>query len=1032
MRNLTPGEINMLRDVFGDSINYSEVMIHPTGLPAPGVTLFGNVYINSGTAFNPESNQYQSDFSIADAKDQALFMHEMTHVWQSQNGYPTGPIGFNLQSIYKTGVVNPYEYELDPNKSFKDYNMEQQAKLIENYFLTKDNLKPELKRLVEDFINSDKGIEWLPTKESLHDILRKFREGLLHKISDPVNDLWHAFKNWVAPRRDPLVLDLDGDGIETLGVNATTHVVFDYDGDGVKTGTGWIKGDDGFVVLDRNGNGTIDNGGELFGDQTLVNGVKATDGFAALSAEDTNHNGKFDAGDTNFTNVRIWQDTNSDGISQAGELHTLNELGITSINLTSTTSNTVSNGNVQIAAGTYTKTNGDTGASGTLNLTEDTGNAGNLNFSQNPFYSEFTDHLALSDTALALPDMQGSGMVRDLREASTLSAGLTSTLQSMSTTYETHDEMMAQIDTLLEQWAGTSSMATSVQLASANGNKLVYVPTQNSGDYELYMKLNVSSSSGSSEGISVIVYSDEEMARYKYLLAEQAHITRMISILERFNAETFVNIVDDTVTGSSGTVIRAYTSSSSGSSGGGAYVIDPRVFVGLSATQISFLEQSYEALKQSVYDGLVLQTRLSRYMDAMELTISENGLQLDMSGVTELLDNRKENDLKNTLVDWSELIDYAGNNLTLIDANSVVKLQEWIESLGDDAETLGDLAALNGQIIYIKNVNKILNIGSVENDTIVGTTANEMVISGSGDDVVNAGAGNDTVYGDEGDDIISAGSGDDTLYGGDGNDNLDGGTGADILYGGDGDDILSSDYDGSGRDVGSADILVGGAGDDLLKGGDGNDTYVFNLGDGHDTIYDYDRNYTNYSYYNAGNDTIRFGEGISAEDVLIKFSGSNLILGLKEEGKTFEELSDTITITNWYNAYNRIENIVFADGSSMGSVNDIINLTVSEDDDTINGTELGLILDAKGGNDTITAGAGSDTINGGSGDDVINAGNGTNTVYGGLGNDTLVTGAGNDTVYGDEGDDIISAGSGDDTLYGGDGNDNLDGGTGAD
>ena len=187
----------------------------------------------------------------------------------------------------------------------------------------------------------------------------------------------------------------------------------------------WIKGDEkvncearettlgcGFVVLDRNGNGTIDNGGELFGDQTLVNGDKATDGFAALKAEDTNGNGIFDAGDTNFTKVRIWQDTNSDGISQAGELHTLNELGVTSINLTSTTSNTVSNGNVQIAAGTYTKTDGDTGASGTLNLTEDTGNAGNLNFSQNPFYSEFTDHLILSDTALALPDMQGSGMVR--------------------------------------------------------------------------------------------------------------------------------------------------------------------------------------------------------------------------------------------------------------------------------------------------------------------------------------------------------------------------------------------------------------------------------------------------------------------------------------------------------------------------------------------------------------------------------------------------------------------------------------------
>lgn len=220
------------------------------------------------------------------------------------------------------------------------------------------------------------------------------------KILFEVNSLWHAFKNWTAPRREPLVLDLDGDGIETLGINATTHVVFDTDGDGLKTGTGWISADDGLLVFDRNANGTIDNGGELFGDQTLVNGVKASDGFSALAGEDTNADGKFDATDTNFTNVRVWQDANADGISQSSELHTLSELGITSINLTSTSTNITTNGNIQIAAGTYTKTDGTTGS------------AGNLNFSQNPFYSEFTNHLTLTDTALALPDMQGSGMVR--------------------------------------------------------------------------------------------------------------------------------------------------------------------------------------------------------------------------------------------------------------------------------------------------------------------------------------------------------------------------------------------------------------------------------------------------------------------------------------------------------------------------------------------------------------------------------------------------------------------------------------------
>jgi hypothetical protein len=183
-------------------------------------------------------------------------------------------------------------------------------------------------------------------------VLRLFRD-----ISDTVNSLWQQARNWIA-RRDPLVLDLDGDGIETVGISSTTHILFDHNNDGIKTGTGWVKGDDGLLVLDRNGNGVIDNGSELFGDSTMVNGVNATDGFSALRAEDTNKNSMFDAGDTNFTTVAVWQDKNQDGISQTNELHTLSELGIKSINLTSTATSGWLEGATQTAAGTYTKTNG--------------------------------------------------------------------------------------------------------------------------------------------------------------------------------------------------------------------------------------------------------------------------------------------------------------------------------------------------------------------------------------------------------------------------------------------------------------------------------------------------------------------------------------------------------------------------------------------------------------------------------------------------------------------------------------------------
>ncbi|WP_234363362.1 hypothetical protein, partial [Francisella tularensis] len=120
-------------------------------------------------------------------------------------------------------------------------------------------------------------------------------------------------------RRDPLTLDLDGDGIETVGADGS--VLFDSNADGVKRGTGWVGADDGLLVRDIDGSGTIDNGQELFGDATVKSdGSIATDGFDALSDLDSNNDGVFDANDAAFEDVKVWQDKNQDGISQADEL----------------------------------------------------------------------------------------------------------------------------------------------------------------------------------------------------------------------------------------------------------------------------------------------------------------------------------------------------------------------------------------------------------------------------------------------------------------------------------------------------------------------------------------------------------------------------------------------------------------------------------------------------------------------------------------------------------------------------------------
>jgi hypothetical protein len=99
-------------------------------------------------------------------------------------------------------------------------------------------------------------------------------------------------------RKDPLVLDLDGDGPDTTGAQGARP--FDLQGQGAATPTSFVQGDSAFLVLDRNGNGSIDSGQELFGDQH-----GAQDGFAELARFDANQDGVIDAKDPVYSNLQL-------------------------------------------------------------------------------------------------------------------------------------------------------------------------------------------------------------------------------------------------------------------------------------------------------------------------------------------------------------------------------------------------------------------------------------------------------------------------------------------------------------------------------------------------------------------------------------------------------------------------------------------------------------------------------------------------------------------------------------------------------
>jgi RTX calcium-binding nonapeptide repeat (4 copies)/Bacterial Ig domain len=167
------------------------------------------------------------------------------------------------------------------------------------------------------------------------------------------------FKNGTAVNiTSPIILDLDGNGVRTVSA-ADSNARYDLDGDGLADDTSWFGTTEGMLILDRNGDGKVSSVSEFsFIDD--VDGAKSD--LEGLRAFDSNKDGILSSTDARFSDFRLWVDRDSDGVQEEGELQTLTQAGVRSMNLSGTAVNaTTQFGDVAVInRGSYTRTNGTT------------------------------------------------------------------------------------------------------------------------------------------------------------------------------------------------------------------------------------------------------------------------------------------------------------------------------------------------------------------------------------------------------------------------------------------------------------------------------------------------------------------------------------------------------------------------------------------------------------------------------------------------------------------------------------------------
>jgi Ca2+-binding RTX toxin-like protein len=833
--------------------------------------------------------------------------------------------------------------------------------------------------------------------------LAKWTDGFLTTApTDPAHETSAPFNGCLAPWADaptqtsPLVIDLSSGhtGITLTTFNAlTTSTFFDLDSTGFAEQTAWVSGTTGLLVQDINSNGVIDNGNELFGSSTV-------DGFAKLAQLDSNHDLKIDSNDSAWSSLQVWVDSNGDGITQSGELHSLSSLGITSIDLAGVTSSTST-----IDGNPISHTSGVTFSDGSTATIADAW------FTHSTVNTLYNGDYTLDDATLFLPDLRGYGTLPQLAVAMSQDSTLEGLVKDYVSNFTTSGFSSSTLDSdaanIFYEWAGVASVDPSSRGPNVDAQHLDFLEHMFGQNY--FSAISGSANPFQFAGADIELSWDMASKLFEGQLLLQAGASNLFANPVTYDAWT------GTVDGD----------------------------LGLSQTGVSALDDNAPAPGSS---NLAYWENVAHFIDSIK---GLDNLTTDESSWLNSAVNTSDSSL--TWTDVLNAISTAGTPGGTIEGTSG---NDTLTGTAGDDTILGfggndNITAGDGNDTVTLGSSGASTIhGGFGNDTITASVGTNSLYGDAGNDTIYGGSGNDTIYGGTGGNIIHGGTGTNTYVFGGGDDVISSGGSADQILLPSGivladltftrvssdsttqfNDLLITVADGGGsmqiidHFVGSAyevgtlvfsdsstldltaisgyetvltpgddtyspslnsnqiihgmdgnddivtgsgnDTLDGGNGNDILQSGGGTDTYI--ASPGFDTIVENGA---------GGTDTIVVPTGYSLGDVTfsrhIGTSGpdNDLIIDIRGLGEIRVE-------NQFYMSSYAVENLYFTDGGTTVSLaGQTIQTIGSSGNDTLTGITSGVAgnwFDGRGGNDTINNGIGNNTY-------LFAAGFGTNTI----------------------------------------------------